>query len=351
MKPEGPPAPKPRIPLVALADLPVGVLCNCFALLAEKTRHATRDGKVFYSCRFRDCRREYPAIVWSDGRLFAECERGWQPGHFYKLRATLTETEKYGLQLTLGTVVPAEPGDEGFDPVQLVARSRSDPDELFAQLHGFLADAIADDLLRALTLTLLDRHAAALRSLPASPKHYFPFAGGWLEHTLSVCRNCKRLAEHYAAMYAELPRPIDLDLLLAGAALHEIGRVRELPGPFGSEPSVEGRLIGHVQLGRDIVRDAARELGLDDDRRLMLEHLILTYLSLPEWGSPRLPQVVECLILHHADDLDAKVEMFARCLSRDVSPGPFTDRDPVLGKSLYKGPIQQPDADSPPPTE
>jgi len=69
----------------------------------------------------------------------------------------------------------------------------------------------------------------------------------------------------------------------------------------------------------------------------LLEHLILSHLTLPEWGSPRLPLIPECLILHHADDLDAKLEMYVRCLTRDAAAGPFTDRDPVLGRQLYKG--------------
>jgi len=69
----------------------------------------------------------------------------------------------------------------------------------------------------------------------------------------------------------------------------------------------------------------------------LLEHLIISHLNLPEWGSPRLPLIPESLILHHADDLDAKLEMYARCLSRDTGPGPFTARDPVLNRQLYKG--------------
>jgi 3'-5' exoribonuclease len=69
----------------------------------------------------------------------------------------------------------------------------------------------------------------------------------------------------------------------------------------------------------------------------LLGHLLTAYLSLPEWGSPRLPLIPEVLILHHADDLDAKLEMYARCLRKDVAPGPFTERDPVLGKQLLKG--------------
>jgi 3'-5' exoribonuclease len=69
----------------------------------------------------------------------------------------------------------------------------------------------------------------------------------------------------------------------------------------------------------------------------LLEHLIVSHLNLPEWGSPRLPLIPESLILHHADDLDAKLEMYVRCLTNDKSAGPFTDRDPVLGRQLFKG--------------
>ena len=91
-------------------------------------------------------------------------------------------------------------------------------------------------------------------------------------------------------------------------------------------------------LGRDLVRDAAREQGdVSPELVQLLEHLVVAHLTLPEWGSPRLPLIPEVLILHHADDLDAKLEMYARCLSHDRAEGPFTDRDPVLQRNLYKG--------------
>jgi 3'-5' exoribonuclease len=69
----------------------------------------------------------------------------------------------------------------------------------------------------------------------------------------------------------------------------------------------------------------------------LLEHIIVSHLNLPEWGSPRLPLIPECLIIHHADDLDAKLEMYVRCLMHDQAAGAFTDRDPVLKRELYKG--------------
>jgi 3'-5' exoribonuclease len=144
--------------------------------------------------------------------------------------------------------------------------------------------------------------------------------------------------DRYHEQYADAPRPINRDAVIAAAALHDIGRVVELEPPLGLEATVPGKLLGHLLLGRDLVRDAGRQIeGLDPELLLLLEHILVSYLALPEWGSPRLPAVPECLILHHADDLDAKMEMYMRCLQKDIAVGPFTDRDPVLGKALWKG--------------
>jgi 3'-5' exoribonuclease len=230
---------------------------------------------------------------------------------------------------------------EGFDPLLFIEHSRYDSAGMFTELKTLATTHIADEPLRRLVLTLLDRHAEAWQRLPATRDRFYPFAGGLLEHTLSVTRSCLQLAERYTAHYTELHPPLNRDLIVAAAVLHDIGRVLEfgeaMPG-VSPAYTVPGRLVGHLILGRDLVRDTARELGdINPELVQMLEHIILSHLALPEWGSPRLPLVPECLILHHADDLDAKLEMYARCLSRDRSEGPFTERDPVLNRHLFKG--------------
>ena len=153
-----------------------------------------------------------------------------------------------------------------------------------------------------------------------------------------MAHNCLVLADKYIAHYRELTPPLNRDLVIAGAVLHDLGRAAELDDAVPAHPTVPGRLLGHLFLGRDLVRDAAREQGdVNPELVQLLEHLIVSHLNLPEWGSPRLPLIPESLILHHADDLDAKLEMYARCLTRDTAAGPFTARDPVLGRQLYKG--------------
>jgi 3'-5' exoribonuclease len=326
--------------LVRLSDLKPGQFADFFAVLAERSLSNTREGKPYYLCRFRDARRTAAFMVWADGGWFEQCEGDWREGQAYKLRGTYGESERYGPQLDIQNIRPVNDADrsDGFDLAELIERSRYDPEAMFAELKGLVEEHIADVPLRRLVVTLLDRHAARLKSLPATPNKFYPFAGGLLEHTLSVTHACLESADKYVAHYLELKPPLNRDLVVAGAVLHDLGRVLEFDDAPTPQPTVSGRLLGHLFLGRDLVRDTARELGdVNPELIQLLEHLIITHLNLPEWGSPRLPLIPECLILHHADDLDAKMEMYARCLTRDRATGPFTDRDPVLGRHLYKG--------------
>jgi len=333
--------PKSKPTLVRLCELAPGQAGDFFVLLTEKVRGARRDGKPFFTCRFRDNGRTAAFMVWGDGPWFEACEHEWHEGHFYKIRGVYDEHKVYGPQIDIHNLRPAGDADraDGFNPADFIECSRFDPEAMFAELVNLAETNIADVPLRKLVLTLLERYSEPLKRLPATLRNFHPFHGGLLEHILSVTHTCLQLVERYSAHYPDLQPPLNRDLVIAGAILHDIGRVVELESdPVNTQATVPGRLLGHIILGRDLVRDAAREQGdVDPELLQLLEHLILTHLNLPEWGSPRLPMVPECLILHHADDLDAKMEMFARCLRRDREEGPFTARDPVLGKQLYQG--------------
>jgi 3'-5' exoribonuclease len=327
-------------PLVRLCDLTQGQFADFFALLKERTRSETRDGKPFFACKFRDARRAASFMVWEDGGWFDECEHNWREGQFYKIRGYYGEHERYGPQIDIKIIreiVDADRAD-GFDPMDFVDSSRFDPEEMFPELKDLAQTQIADEPLRRLVLTLLDRYEQPLKRLPGTTRHFYPFAAGLLEHILSVTRNCLQLADNYLAHYSDSKPAFNRDLVVAGAILHDIGRVLEFgDGLESPEITVPGRLVGHLFLGRDLIRDTARELGdLNPELVQLLEHIVISHLNLPEWGSPRLPLVPESLIIHHADDLDAKLEMYLRCLTRDNEEGSFTARDPVLNRRLYK---------------
>jgi 3'-5' exoribonuclease len=331
-------------PLVRLSALEPNQHADFFAQLAVKSRSTTRDGKPYFTLKFRDLRRTVSAIpVWADSPHFEDCQANWQPGMFFKIRAVFSEHEKYGQQIDIDQIRAIEERDreDGFTERDFVEHSRFEPDQMLAELDALVTAEVKDEPLRTLVQKLLHDHTDILKQLPATATRFYPFAGGWLEHTLSVSRTCVFLADRYLAQFPDLTPPLNRDLVVAGAVLHDIGRVRELePGPPGAvpRPGVDGELFGHLLLGRDLIRDAARDVpDLNPELMKLLEHVVYTHLRLPEWGSPKLPCIPEVLIVHHADDLDAKFEMYARCLTRDTSDGPFTDPDPVLKRPLLKG--------------
>ena len=195
---DGMSAPKP--PLSRLSELAPGQRGDFFALLADRTRGLTREGKPYYHCRFRDARRTASLMVWSDDRWFAACENEWQAGQFYKLRAVYQEHERYGPQVEIHNIRAVTDADreDGFDPSHFIETSRQDPAKMFEELRTLATAHIADEPLRGLVLALLDKHQSALMRLPASRDRAYPYRGGLLEHTLSVSRIAVDLAGRYA---------------------------------------------------------------------------------------------------------------------------------------------------------
>lgn len=332
-----------KLPLVKLQDLQPGQFADFFAQLAEKTRGQTRDGKPYYALKFRDPKRTAAAMVWADSPHFEACQTEWQPGEFFKVRGTFGEHPKYGPQVEVEQLRPVADRDraDGFDEADFVDRSRSDPEQTFANLVALVTAEVKDEPLRRLTLGLLEQHAAALKPLPAHEKRHYPFAGGWLEHALHVAQNGAWLADRYRDRFPDLTPPLNRDLVIAGAVLQDIGRVTKLEaGPPGQpmRVGVAGELLGQLFLGYDLIRAAARDIpDLSPELLDLLLHILVSRRRLPEWGAPRLPCIPEALIVHHADELDAELELFARCITRGGGDGPFTDRDPVLGRVLLKG--------------
>ncbi|HEX6985836.1 MAG TPA: HD domain-containing protein [Planctomycetaceae bacterium] len=328
---------EPRI--VKLSDLAPGEAGDLFALLAGKERGTTRDGKPYYRLTFRDAARSAAVMVWHDSPHFDDCEARWKKGGFFKLRGRYSETS-YGPQLDLDRVRPVVEADaaEGFDPDAFFPSTRFDADAMYRALVRLVEEHVSDLPLRRLVLGVLSDHESELLRLPGEAKRHHVAAGGFVEHVLSVARTALFLADKYAEHYPRLG--LSKDLVVAGAVLHDIGKLAEIdPRPEGSDYTPRGRLIGHVLLGRDLVRDKAREIdGLDPEVLLRLEHVIVSHHDLPESGSPVPPSTPEALIVHHADTLDAKLDMMATALASPNPDGdPFTTRDNPLRRPFFRG--------------
>jgi 3'-5' exoribonuclease len=325
--------------VLSLCELIEGQEADFFALLSEKQELKTKDGKPYHRVTFRDARREVGFPIWSDSPHAESCRSEWMPGSFYKMRAVLRQTS-YGPQLEIKKIRLVEDGDrkDGFDPLMCQATSRFDPVEMFAELINLVESKIKNKALRKLAADILEQNREQLLLLPAAKRNHHAFISGYLEHVLNVTRTSCHLADKYAEIYKDLNPPLSKDLIVAGAALHDIGKLRELEaGPAGADYTAAGCLIGHVLQGRDIVREAATGRDIDPELLLRLEHIIVSHQRLPEWGAPKPPMTPEALIVHYADDLDAKLQMMVCALQEEAPNGLMTSKKNALGQQFYRG--------------
>ncbi len=177
-----------------------------------------------------------------------------------------------------------------------------------------------------------EKIARMYRTAPAAKTVHHNYLGGLIEHVLSLCSLCRMTAAHY--------KDIDLDLLLAGAILHDIGKTSELTYERTFGYSTDGQLLGHIVIGLKLVND--KIAGVPDfppKLRTLLEHMIVSHHGELEFGSPKVPVFPEALLLHHLDNLDSKMECMRAAVARDRNvEGCWTMYNPALDRSVLKKP-------------
>jgi 3'-5' exoribonuclease len=295
--------------VVRLSDLEDGREGEFFAALVKREHKTTSNKKSYYLCYFRDRRIERVAPVWSDDP-FMERAAAWTAGMGFRIRAKLQDHPKYGLQLKLiecREVVEDDVAD-GYDPADLFPASRFEPGSRYLKILEFIKLIQHPELAR-LVREILEEHSELFARIQAATGMHHAYIGGLSEHVWSVTRVCHGLLKHYSAYYDNLNPPIDYDLTMAAAILHDIGKLRELEyHPVEAKFTKLGSLVGHIVLGRDMVREKARQIGdFPEETLLLLEHAILAHHGQKEYGAPVEPATIEALILHHADVIDAKI--------------------------------------------
>jgi 3'-5' exoribonuclease len=342
--------------VVRLSDLVDGQEAVCYAALVRKTRGTTARNQPYVKCLFRDKRVQYEAPLWHDHRLFHDAET-WTEGIAYRLQVRGEFKLKYGMQIEILSIRPAseEDANDGYDFFDLVESSQYDTKELMESIRYRIDKYIDEPLLRQLVLKILDDHEDLLAKMPAAQNMHHSYTAGLLEHVWSMTKIAETLIKHYGSYYSRLNPPLNKGVVIAAIVLHDIGKLRELKyHPVEARYTKEGCLIGHVLMGRDLVRETARAIeGFPEETLLLLEHAILAHHGKREFGAPVLPQTLEAILVSFVDDLDAKMNIVARQRMSSHTDDDFTDRVYALdNRRIYKGIPEEPgdDIDLPPST-
>lgn len=296
-------------------------------LVTEKNLVLSQKGSLYLSLRLRDKTGEIEGRVWDRA---AEISRLFQKGDVVLVRSRAVRYRE-STQLTITDIETADPAD--IEMADYVSASRWNVEEMFQALAGFTA-GVENPFLKKLLDSILndDELAALIRKAPAAKGMHHFYMGGLLEHTLSVTRILDHLSGHYDG--------VNRDLLITGGMLHDIGKIYELSSEGMIEYTDEGRLIGHIVLGLELVN---RKISLIPDfpeqLAMELRHVLISHHGAVEYGSPKRPKTVEALMVYFVDDLDAKVNAFQESISgASDEESSWTPYHRLFDRYIYKGP-------------
>uniref|UniRef100_A0A831UDQ7 HD domain-containing protein n=1 Tax=Geobacter metallireducens TaxID=28232 RepID=A0A831UDQ7_GEOME len=264
-------------------------------LVKDKIMAMAKNGKPYMTLKLMDKTGEIEGRVWDNvDELSAIFDRD----DFIAIRC------KASVYLGKMQLVISELARVPDDRVQL-ADFLPESDRPLAEMERELASLLAsftDPHLKALMDAFFgDPELMALyRIAPAAKGMHHVYLGGLLEHSLAVAR----LVDAIVPLYGGLNR----DLLVAGALLHDVGKVREMTYQRSFDYTDEGKLLGHITIGVEMVQERIAAIpGFPAELAMLLKHMLLSHHGQYEYGSPKRPKTVEATILNYLDDLDSKI--------------------------------------------
>lgn len=234
---------------------------------------------------------------------------------------------KYGNDLQLKIEKIAIFSQEQTEQVKYLKSAPYSADEMAASLLDYIAK-IQDPVILQITQGLYEDHFEELMVYPAASRNHHEFVSGLAYHTLSMLQ----MAEAVARIHPSL----NTNYLYSGILLHDLGKIIELSGPVIPEYTLEGKLLGHISISQAMIARKAADLGLDGEKVVILQHLVLSHHGKLEYGSPVLPVIKEAEVIYLIDNLDARINMMEKALD-GVEEGGFSKRIfPLENRSFYK---------------
>ncbi len=301
-------------------------------LIAEKQLRTNRSGNLYLHLRLSDRTGAISAMMWN---VTEKTAGRVQTGDYARIEgATQIYNGAFQIIATNAERVDLRNVNEAdFFPL-----GTSDIDQLAGRLADMLRSVRTFPLRNLGESFLIDeKFMAKLCSAPAGVKNHHAYRGGLLEHVVDLMELTRLVAPRYPEVNA--------DLLLYGAFLHDVGKIDELTYDRQLGYSDEGQLVGHLVMGVSLLdRKIAETENLSKEPfpaelASRLKHMIVSHHGHYEYGSPKLPMTLEAIVLHHLDDLDAKVRSFHQIMQEDPDvESRWTTYIPQLGRKLFKNP-------------
>ncbi|WP_188455215.1 3'-5' exoribonuclease YhaM [Virgibacillus oceani] len=289
----------------------IGDSFDDFILIKEAARGVASNGKAFLTLILRDATGEIEAKLWD---IKKEDEEVFLPEKIVRLTGEINQFRGKA-QLKIFTIRPAQPTD-GVHVADFVEKAPVEKDILIEKLTEAIFE-MKNPAMQRIVRAFIKKYQDALLTYPAASKNHHEYVSGLAHHVVSMLGIAKEL-------YTLYPQ-INKDLLYAGIILHDLGKLKELSGVVTTSYTIEGKLLGHIPIMVEEIGIMAKELQIEGEEVLILQHLVLSHHGKAEWGSPKPPLIREAELLHLIDLIDAKMNMLNRALDK-VKPGEFTER-------------------------
>lgn len=307
-----------------IAELETGDEIEGFYILKTAQIKTSNSGKPFLAAAVADRSGTIDAKMWDyGGPLGAQDEGG-----VIKLRGAVSEY-RGTLQLILSRARPVQE-DDRYNLDELVPAAPIDTSAGWRELLDTV-EKLEDGDYKNICRVLLERYGARFRSIPAGKSMHHSFLSGLLMHTLYMTRAAVYLGGLYAGI-------VDRDLLVAGTILHDIAKCDEfLTSPLGlvTEYSVKGQLLGHLVMGAQAVAEAAKDLGIPEEKSVLLQHMLLSHHGEPEFGAALRPMCAESELLSMIDLIDSRMEIYKETME-ETEPGGFSKKVFALDKKIFR---------------
>jgi len=305
-----------------ISHMNVGDSFDDFMLIKEVSKGVTSNGKPFLTLILRDATGEIEAKLWDATK---EDETFFVPEQIIRLTGEINQFRGKA-QLKILSVRLSQPTDNVYIS-DFVEKATVDKQVLTDKLTEAIFE-MKNPTIQRIVRAFIKKYQEALLTYPAAAKNHHEYASGLAHHIVSMLAIARELHK----LYPDLNK----DLLYAGIILHDLGKIKELSGVVTTSYTIEGKLLGHIPMMVEEIGVMAKELQLEGEEVMILQHLVLSHHGKAEWGSPTPPLVKEAELLHLIDLLDAKMNMLNRALDK-VKPGEFTERMFAMdNRSFYK---------------
>ncbi len=296
--------------------------------IADRQLRANRQGNLYLLMQLQDRTGIISGMRWNADEKLAE---RFTKGSYVQVQGA-SQLHNGILQLIVNQINLVD--EKTLDPADFDSGNRVDVEQLWTKL-GELIATISNETVRKIAESFYNDPAIAKSFClaPAGIKTHHAYPGGLLEHVVSLMGLADRVSSHYSVL--------NRDLMLAGAMLHDIGKLEELLFEGELSYSDAGQLLGHLVQGVQMLDSKVRELSVsgfvvDQALVLRLQHIIVSHHGYLEHGSPKVPMTVEALAFHYLDEMDAKLNAALALVESDRTRDAWTTYNPTLGRKILK---------------